>query len=88
MQFELTEEFLITLHEAIRARRADFVMTQLKELHPPDIAEIFNKLEIFACSVVVHFQELVRLPWLQSTSNGFQSHLIKSAKDLAPQEIK
>ncbi|MBL0328305.1 MAG: hypothetical protein IPP64_02525 [Bacteroidetes bacterium] len=46
MQFELTDDFLIQLREAIRARNGAFVVNQFKELYPPDIAVVFNELEI------------------------------------------
>jgi magnesium transporter len=46
VQFEVTSEFLEKLREAIRAQRGAFVVEQLKDLYPPDIAEIFNELEI------------------------------------------
>ena len=46
MQFELTDDFLAELREAIHEQNWAFVSEQLKELYPPDIAEIFNKLKI------------------------------------------
>lgn len=46
MPFELTDDFLNNLRTAIGAQDAAFVDEQLKDLYPPDIAEIFNKLEI------------------------------------------
>lgn len=45
MQFELTEEYMTTLQQAIRSNDAVTVRAQLKEMYPADIAEIFNKLE-------------------------------------------
>jgi len=46
MRFELTDVFLSNLREAISIQNGSFVTEQLKELYPPDIAGIFNQLEI------------------------------------------
>ena len=44
MQFELTNKYLHKLRKAIKGNDEKRVMELLKELHPPDIAEIFNDL--------------------------------------------
>lgn len=46
MRFELTDVFLSNLRDAISIQNGSFVTEQLKELYPPDIAGIFNQLEI------------------------------------------
>ncbi len=46
MPFELTDSFLSELKATIIAQNGAFVAKQLKELYPPDIADIFNKLDI------------------------------------------
>ncbi len=46
MRFELTDIFLANLRAAINSQNGAFVAEQLKELYPPDIAEIFNELKI------------------------------------------
>lgn len=46
MRFELTDLFLSSLREAISSQNGSFVSEQLKALYPPDIAGIFNQLEI------------------------------------------
>ncbi len=46
MQFELTDDFLNKLRDAIHKQNGEYVSAQLEELYPPDIAEIFNELEI------------------------------------------
>ncbi len=46
MQFELTNDFLQKLRDAIYKQNGAYVISQLHELYPPDIAEIFNELEI------------------------------------------
>ncbi len=46
MRFELTDVFLSDLRDAISSQNGSFVTAQLKELYPPDIAGIFNQLEI------------------------------------------
>ncbi len=46
MQFEFTTEFLETLQSSIVTGNKESVRIQLKELYPPDIAEILNKLEL------------------------------------------
>jgi len=46
MRFELTDIFLSNLRAAISSKNGTFVAEQLMELYPPDIAQIFNQLEI------------------------------------------
>ena len=46
MQFELTDDFLIKLREAITAQNGAFVVEHFNALYPADIAEIFNELQI------------------------------------------
>lgn len=46
MRFELTDSFLSNLRAAISSQNGTFVLEQFKELYPPDIAGIFNHLEI------------------------------------------
>ncbi|MCZ4408600.1 magnesium transporter [Cryomorphaceae bacterium 1068] len=45
MQFELTKEYLDDLSDAIAEGRDSFLESELEELHPADIAEIFDKLK-------------------------------------------
>lgn len=45
MQFELTKEYLEDLSEAIAEGRDTYLKGELDELHPADIAEIFDKLK-------------------------------------------
>ncbi len=90
MQFELTDEFLTRLQTAIDSGDNAFIETQLKELYPPDIAEIFNKLELkqvkflynyldeqIAADVLVELEEDVREDILLSlTSKEIAEQLI------------
>lgn len=90
MQFELTNEFLSRLQDAIDINDTAFVETQLKELYPPDIAEIFNELSIdqvkflynyldeqIAADVLVELEEDVREEILSSlTSKEIAEQLI------------
>lgn len=41
----ITREYLQTLGESIAARRDDALVSQFEELHPADIAEVFNRLD-------------------------------------------
>jgi magnesium transporter len=45
MQFELTKEYLDDLSDAIAEGRDSFLKAELEELHPADIAEIFDQLK-------------------------------------------
>ncbi|HKL03541.1 MAG TPA: hypothetical protein VJ911_07690, partial [Cryomorphaceae bacterium] len=45
MQFELTKEFLDELRDAISEGRDTFLVETLEQLHPADIAEVFDKLK-------------------------------------------
>ncbi len=90
MQFELTDEFFETLQNAINTNDTVFIESQLKELYPPDIAEIFNKLELeqvkflfnfideqIAADVLVELEEDVREEILTSlTSKEIAEQLI------------
>ncbi|MDF2435820.1 MAG: Magnesium transporter MgtE [Bacteroidota bacterium] len=90
MQFELTDDFLLKLQAAIDSNDTAYVESQLKELYPPDIAEIFNKLELdqvkflykyldeqIAADVLVELEEDVREDILGSlTSKEIAEQLI------------
>ena len=82
MQFELTQEYLSNLRQAIRANDEKFVLEQLKELYPADVAEIFNELDLeeakylykhleeqIAADVIVELEEDVRERFLASLSS-------------------
>lgn len=45
MQFELTKEYLDDLSDAIAEGRDTFLQSELEELHPADVAEIFDQLK-------------------------------------------
>ena len=45
MQFELTKEYLDDLRDAIAEGRDTFLKNELDELHPADIAEVFDQLK-------------------------------------------
>ncbi len=101
MQFELTDNFLVKLREAIRERNAAFVAEQLKELYPPDIAEIFNTLKIeeakyvykqldeqIAADVLVELEDDVREDFLSSlTSKEIAEHIDNMDSDDAADVI-
>lgn len=90
MRFEITSEFLENLSAAIDSNNSGFVTDQLKELYPPDIAEILNKLELeqalyiyklldeqIAADVLVEIEEDVRERILNSlTSKQIAEQLI------------
>ncbi|MCX6294620.1 MAG: magnesium transporter [Bacteroidetes bacterium] len=101
MQFELTDEFLLKLREAISAHNGAFVHEHFKELYPPDIAEIFNKLEIeeakyvytqldeqIAADVLVELDDSVREDFLASlTSKEIAEHIDNMDSDDAADVI-
>lgn len=101
MQFELTDDFLIQLREAIRARNGAFVVNQFKELYPPDIAVVFNELEIeeakyvyslldeqIAADVLVELDDDVREDFLASlTSKEIAEHIDNMDSDDAADVI-
>ncbi len=101
MQFELTDDFLTDLREAIRRQNGVFVAEQLKELYPPDIAEIFNKLKIeeakyvykqldeqVAADVLVELEDDVREEFLASlTSKEIAEHIDNMDSDDAADVI-
>jgi magnesium transporter len=101
MQFELTDDFLIRLREAIHVKDGEFVINQLKDLYPPDVAEIFNKLEIeeakyvytqldeqIAADVLVELDDDVREDFLASlTSKEIAEHIDNMDSDDAADVI-
>ena len=101
MQFELTDDFLAELREAIHEQNWAFVSVQLKELYPPDIAEIFNKLKIeeakyvykqldeqLAADVLVELEDDVREDFLASlTSKEIAEHIDNMDSDDAADVI-
>jgi magnesium transporter len=101
VQFELTDKFLESLHKAIREQNGAFVAEQLKELYPPDIAEIFNKLKIeeakyvykqldeqIAADVLVELDDDVREEFLASlTSKEIAEHIDNMDSDDAADVI-
>lgn len=101
MQFELTDDFLEKLRSAINKRDGVFVLEQFKALHPPDIAEIFNELDIeeakyvykqldeqLAADVLVELDEDVREDFLASlTSKEIAEHIDNMDSDDAADVI-
>ncbi len=101
MQFELTDEFLLKLREAINAQNGAFVHEHFRDLYPPDIADIFNKLEIeeakyvytqldeqIAADVLVELEDSVREDFLASlTSKEIAEHIDNMDSDDAADVI-
>jgi len=52
MQFELTKEYLDDLHDAIEEGRDSYLQEEFQDLHPADIAEIFEQLKTPEASYV------------------------------------
>lgn len=82
MKFEITNDFLLNLRSAIEAKNDAFVIEQIKDLFPADIAEILNELEIeeakfvytlleeqLAADVLVELNENIREEILSSLSS-------------------
>jgi len=90
MQFELTDEFLLTLQNAIDNNDAAFVELQLKELYPPDIAEIFNKLELEQVKYLYkHLDEQISADVLVELEEDVREEILASltSKEIAEQLI-
>lgn len=82
MPFELTDQFLTELREAIRNQDGASIIDRFKDLYPPDIAEIFNELETeeakfvykqldetIAADVLIELDEDVREDFLASLTS-------------------
>lgn len=82
MRFELTQKYLDRLHKAIEANDTDLILKHLRELHPADIAQIFNELDIEdakqlykhldedeAGKVLIEMEEEVREKFLDSLTS-------------------
>ncbi len=90
MNFELTDDFLSKLREAIHAKNGAFVMEQLKELYPPDIAEIFNELDIEEAKYVyTQLHEQVAADVLVELDDDVREEFLASltSKEIAEQFI-
>ncbi len=101
MQFELTDDFLVNLREAITAKNGAFVVEHFNALYPADIAEIFNELEIeeakyvysqldeqIAADVLVELDDDVRENFLASlTSKEIAEHIDNMDSDDAADVI-
>ena len=79
MNFELTKEFLQELSLAVAKRNGNYVSEKIQDLHPADIAEIFDRIDLFeaqfiyelldeevASDVLVELEEDVRDKFLKS----------------------
>ncbi|MBN4051386.1 magnesium transporter [bacterium AH-315-M05] len=82
MQFELTKEYLDQLRDAIKIGDSDLVSEQIIDLHPADIAEILDEINLEeakyiyqhleeekAADVLVELEEDVREKFLKSLSS-------------------
>lgn len=90
MQFEITDDFLTKLQEAIASNDAVFVETQLKELYPPDIAEIFNKLNMEQVKFLyAHLDESIAADVLVEMEEDAREEILASltSKEIAEQLI-
>ncbi|MGZ4034798.1 MAG: magnesium transporter [Bacteroidia bacterium] len=101
MRFELTDDFLVKLREAITAKNGAFVVEHFKALYPADIADIFNELEIeeakfvykqldeqIAADVLVELDDDVREDFLASlTSKEIAEHIDNMDSDDAADVI-
>ena len=78
MQFELTKEFIEEVKDALKEENKDFLL-QINELHPADIAEIFDEISEdeanllypyldgeLAAAVLIELEEDVRERFLQN----------------------
>ena len=79
MNFELTKEFLQELSLAVAKRNGNYVAEKIQDLHPADIAEIFDRIDLLeaqfiyelleeevASDVLVELEEDVRDKFLKS----------------------
>ena len=79
MNFELTKEFLQELSLAVAKRNGNYVVEKIQDLHPADIAEIFDRINLLeaqfiyelleeevASDVLVELEEDVRDKFLKS----------------------
>ena len=90
MRFELSDIFLANLREAIRSQNGAFVVEQLKELYPPDIAGIFNQLEIEEAKYVyTHLNDQVASDVLVELEDDVRERFLASltSKEIAEQFI-
>ena len=85
-QFKLTGEFLSQLRDSIDAKNGVLVAEQLKELYPPDIAEIFNTLSIEEAKFVYdQLEEKIAADVLVELEDEMRENLLASlsSKEIA-----
>jgi len=82
MNFELTKEFLQELSKAVANRNGDIIAEKIKDVHPADIAEILDRIDLIeahfiynlleeevASDVLVELEEDVRDEFLKSLTS-------------------
>ena len=88
MQFELTDTFIADFRNAIVEQNEALVLSHLKELYPPDIAEIFNLLKTREAQYVYNLlEEQVAADVLVELEDDIRDDLLSSltAKEIAEQ---
>lgn len=88
MRFELTDDYLVQLKNAINSNDTAYIETQLKELYPPDIAEIFHKLNVDEVKRLYnHLDEQIAADTLVELEEDVREEILASltSKEIAEQ---
>ncbi len=88
MQFELTSEFLDSLKMAIETKDSDFLKEKLHDLYAPDIAIIFNQLDLEEAAYIYELLDDETAPnVLLELDDDRREELLKtfSSKEIAEQ---
>lgn len=82
MQFELTADFLAELKDAIARADQSFVSTQVAELHPADIAEILDELNLEEAKFVYRrLEEEVASDTMMELDDDVREKFLESLSD-------
>ena len=55
MQFELTKEFLADVSQAIAEGNNEFIIEKIVDLHPADIAEILDYVNLIEAQFIIAY---------------------------------
>lgn len=90
MQFELTKEYLDQLRNAIKIGDSDLVSKQIIDLHPADIAEILDEINLEEAKYIYqHLEEEKAADVLVELEEDVRENFLKSlsSKEIAEQFI-
>jgi magnesium transporter len=82
MQFELTADFLADLKNAVARSDSSFVSTQVAVLHPADIADILDEIDLNEAKFIYrHLEEEVASDTMMELDDDVREKFLESLSD-------